>query len=72
MKLCADDIAPIWIIALIVAPVLAWITHIGWVITKLAGDAGVTAGQIALGIIGTLMPPVGIIHGFMIWFGAGF
>lgn len=50
----------------------AWVTHIVWVIGKLAGDTGATMGQMALGAIGAFMPPVGAIHGVMIWFGSGF
>jgi len=49
----------------------AWITHMIWAISTLASDFGATAGQIAFGAIGTFVPPVGAIHGFMIWFGAG-
>lgn len=50
----------------------AWITHFIWVIRKLAGDAGVTVGQMVLGGLGAFFPPIGIIHGYMIWFGVGF
>lgn len=60
------------IFALIFACVAAWATHVIWVIGKLASDAGATAGQIVLGAVGAFMPPVGVIHGFMIWFGVGF
>lgn len=49
----------------------AWVTHIVWIIGKLAGDAGATVGQMVLGALGAFMPPVGAIHGFMIWFGSG-
>lgn len=48
----------------------AWVTHIIWVIAKLAGGAA-TMSQMVLGAIGAFMPPVGTIHGFMIWFGYG-
>jgi hypothetical protein len=51
---------------------VAWITHIIWVIGKLAGPVGITGGQIALAFLGTFVPPIGVIHGVMIWFGAGF
>lgn len=47
----------------------AWITHVVWCINALA--AGAYASQIALMVIGTIFFPVGIIHGFMIWFGYG-
>lgn len=47
----------------------AWLTHVMWIIRKLAGDGGVTAGQMVLGVIGAVVPPVGVIHGLMIWVG---
>jgi hypothetical protein len=55
-----------------IACVVAWITHVVWIIGKLASDHGATVGQMVLGAIGAFMPPVGIVHGFMIWFGFGF
>jgi hypothetical protein len=54
------------------AAVAAWVTHVMWVISKLAGDAGVTLGQIMLAILGTFVPPIGVLHGVMIWLGMGF
>lgn len=49
----------------------AWFTHIIWIVAKLAGNVGATAGQMVLGAIGAFIPPVGAIHGVMIWFGYG-
>lgn len=49
----------------------SWVTHIIWIIGKLSSDVGATTGQMVLGGIGAFMPPVGMIHGVMIWFGAG-
>lgn len=63
--------AAIFMAALIFSAIPAWATHVIWLISKLAGDAGVTAGQVILGILGTLLPPFGVIHGYMIWFGYG-
>lgn len=57
---------------LIAVTAAAWVTHAIWIISKLASDAGATAGQIILGIAGTVVPPFGVIHGIMIWFGVGF
>lgn len=54
-------------IAFAVACCAAWITHVVWIVTILAGNAGATAGQIALGAIGAFFPPVGVIHGFLLW-----
>jgi len=30
-------------------------------------DSGATAGQIILGVLGSALPPIGIIHGLVIW-----
>ncbi len=49
----------------------AWATHVVWVIGKLAGAAGITGGQLILAVLGSFIPPVGVIHGVMIWFGHG-
>lgn len=58
-------------IGFVVACIAAWVTHLIWVIGALASDAGATIGQMVLGGIGAFMPPVGVVHGFMIWFGVG-
>lgn len=49
----------------------AWITHLVWIIQTLSSSVGATASQMVLGAIGTFMPPVGVIHGIMIWLGVG-
>lgn len=50
----------------------AWVTHVIWIIMTLASATSpATIVQMVLGAIGVFMPPVGVIHGFMIWFGAG-
>ena len=56
--------------AFIVSSIAAYCTHLVWVIGKLAGDGGVTIGQGILGLAGAVVPPVGVVHGWMIWFGA--
>lgn len=66
------DIAILSGIAFCIACCAAWATHVIWIIGKLASDQGATVGQMVLGSIGAFMPPVGVIHGFMIWCGAGF
>lgn len=60
------------VVALALTALAAWATHIVWIISTLADDAGATFGQIALGAIGAFMPPVGMVHGLMVWFGVGF
>lgn len=59
-------------ILLAIAAFAAWATHVVWIIKVLASNAGATAGQMVLGALGAFMPPVGMIHGVMIWFGVGF
>lgn len=59
-------------VALILACIGAWATHVVWIIAKLASDKGATVGQMVLGGLGAFMPPVGVVHGFMIWLGVGF
>ena len=58
-------------LSLVATCIAAWATHIIWIIASLSSDAW-TWGHIALGAFGAFMPPVGVVHGFMIWFGAGF
>lgn len=59
-------------ILLAIAAFTAWATHVVWIIKVLASSSGATVGQMVLGALGAFMPPVGMIHGVMIWFGVGF
>jgi hypothetical protein len=45
-----------------------WVTHILWVIGKITGVAPVTGGEMAIGVIGAFMPPIGAVHGVILWF----
>lgn len=63
--------AALTIITALFVGLAAWVTHIIWIIAKLAGDEGATVGQMVLGAIGAFMPPIGVVHGVMIWFGFG-
>lgn len=67
----AAGVIIIAMVSFIFALIGAWVTHVVCVIGKLAGDAGVTMGQAILGVLGLFVPPIGVIHGIMIWFGAG-
>ena len=49
----------------------AWITHVVWIVRTLARSDGAAISQMVLGFLGVFMPPVGVLHGYMIWFGAG-
>lgn len=57
------------VFGMVLASIAAWATHVVWIIRVLASDKGATAGQIVLGAVGAFMPPVGVVHGVMIWFG---
>ena len=49
-------------LVLILALIPAWITHVVYSITN---ELWVVL------VVGAFVPPVGIIHGVMIWFGSG-
>ena len=55
-------------LGLVLTSMAAWATHAIWIIKVLASTAGATAGQIVLGILGVVVPPIGVIHGILIWF----
>ena len=48
---------------------IAWMTHAIWIINVLASSVGATTGQIVLGILGVVVPPIGVIHGVMLLIG---
>lgn len=50
------------------AAFVAWATHVLWIVDKLSSDTGATTGQMVLGGLGAFMPPVGVLHGLVIWF----
>lgn len=52
----------------ILSLIAAYITHIVWIVSTLAGPAGVTFGQFLLGFLGLFIPPIGVVHGLIIWF----
>ena len=67
--------APFWIFVGLFVTILtmlaAWLTHVITTIQALATPGGSEAVEIAVLVVGTLMAPIGVIHGIMIWFGAG-
>ena len=58
------------IIALILLSIAAYLTHIIVAIGAAVSDATVSTGYEILLVAGTLIPPIGIIHGIGVWFGA--
>lgn len=61
-------LAALTIIAVMFAPLIAFFTHIYWVVTGLMNDSIDTTGEIALAVAGLLFPPFGVVHGFILWF----
>lgn len=64
-----DALVTSLVVCAMISVPLAWITHFVWIIKILASDKGATAGQMVLGALGAFMPPVGIVHGYLIWLG---
>lgn len=60
--------ALIGLIALIVAPIVAWTTHCVWWMKLIMNEQMDTIGEGVLAVLGTLCPPIGVIHGFILWF----
>lgn len=54
--------------ALFSAVIASWITHVVWWIGLAMNGELDTGGEIVLAILGTIIPFIGMIHGFMIWF----
>lgn len=47
----------------------AWITHVVWAVKlMMSSTAIITGGKMALIILGILVPPVGMVHGWILWF----
>lgn len=57
------------VIGMFCLSVAAWITHIVACIGAITGVK--VLGGILMLAFGVLIPPLGVIHGLMIWFGAG-
>lgn len=53
-----------------VTSLAAWITHVAVAVQYLVGEAAVATGYTILLALGVFVPPVGVVHGIGIWFGA--
>lgn len=51
-----------------IAAVAAWVTHVIWWVNLVIANELDTLGEAVLAIIGTIAPPIGVIHGLIIWF----
>lgn len=55
------------IIAFLSIP-LAWLTHVIWWISLAMNEELNTGGEWILAILGTLFFPIGVVHGYVLWF----
>ena len=55
---------------LIFTLIAAWATHVSVAIGALIGGSAVSLGYGILLAVGVFFPPVGVIHGVGVWFGA--
>jgi hypothetical protein len=56
------------LIVFALASLAAWFTHVAWIVKVLASATPATTGQVVLGILGAFVPPVGVVHGVVLWF----
>ena len=52
-----------------VTAMAAYATHLFWAIGYLLNTPEPMIGKVAIAIVGALAPPLGMIHGVMIWMG---
>ena len=57
------------IVAFVVSLIAAWGTHVVVSIIALTGDASIQLGYGFLLLAGIVFPPLGVIHGYGVWFG---
>lgn len=56
-------------ITLVFTCIAAFFRHLWWIATICMTPMGVvTAGQVLLAIFGVVFPPLGVVHGFWLWF----
>jgi hypothetical protein len=58
----------LFIIALGIAPIAAWITHIYWSLSGLFTGSMTETSDFVIAVLGAFIPPIGIIHGIYLWF----
>lgn len=46
----------------------AYLTHVVWYFTSASENQMYSVGSIILAVLGVIFPPVGAIHGYMLWF----
>lgn len=68
MTIDTEDVVAFSVCAAVVSLPLAFLTHMIWTIKLLMGGAALAGGQVALMLIGIIVPPIGILHGYVLWF----
>jgi len=56
------------VIAMVLSAVPAFITHVVWWIKLAMAEQLDTVGEIILAVAGTVVPFVGVVHGWILWF----
>jgi len=64
-----EGIAAVFLVIAFLTLPAAWLTHVIWWVQIMA--TGAEFSQAFLGLVGIAMFPLGILHGYMIWFGVG-
>ena len=62
-----EDMMGMGCLFFVIITIPAYITHIAWAIMTLAYQESTVAGQVVLAIVGSVIPPIGVIHGMIIW-----
>lgn len=68
MKTALSITGIVAIVSLVASCFAAYITHLYWTMTTLFGEDEMVLKEVALAILGAFFPPIGVIHGFTIWF----
>jgi len=56
------------IAGVVIGTVGAYITHVIWWLQLAMSGQMDTNGEVVIAVLGTLVPPIGMIHGWMVWF----
>lgn len=59
------------IITIALSTIPAWLTHVVGTLIAIADGKGNALAEVGVLLVGALIPPVGVIHGWMMWFGVG-
>lgn len=57
-----------WLGVFAIACFFAWLTHIFWSLHGLFTGQMTELSQITVAVLGAFLPPIGVLHGFYLWF----